>query len=243
MEKICATCGIQKPSTEFYKDARKNDGLRNTCKKCSVWDKNYKQNISNILEKICIVCKELKPLEGFLRDDRTTLGYSTKCLACSQIKLCRKCQTKKPLEDFGISNKSTDGRRYSCRECENRQIRENYVKDPSSRRSSSANYYYKKESREGRRERMLMKNYNLTLEDYDSLLEAQDYKCAICRYEAGKRGRPLLAVDHCHDTGKVRGLLCDPCNRAIGMLLHDPVVIQNALNYIQSESALHAYYG
>jgi hypothetical protein len=69
--------------------------------------------------------------------------------------------------------------------------------------------------------RMNLKKKGITPEEYDALLLKQDNKCAVCRSEnpgRNQRGVVSFAVDHCHDTGKIRGLLCMNCNRAEGLL-------------------------
>ena len=86
--------------------------------------------------------------------------------------------------------------------------------------------------------------YGLDVASYSALLEAQGNVCAICRREErriNKRtGKPTrLAVDHCHRTGAVRGLLCSGCNTAIGLLEESAAVLQNAIVYLarfESES-------
>ena len=83
------------------------------------------------------------------------------------------------------------------------------------------------------------KRYGVSLEWYNERLAEQDGKCAICRFpETTKiRGKLIrLAVDHCHDTGKARALLCKECNGALGQLHHDPVRIAAALAYVEHHS-------
>jgi len=70
--------------------------------------------------------------------------------------------------------------------------------------------------------------YGLTPEQWDAMYEGQRGRCAICK-EIPKQS---LQVDHCHTTGEVRGLLCPPCNRAIGMLREDPENISRAAIYV-----------
>ena len=76
----------------------------------------------------------------------------------------------------------------------------------------------------------LKRNYNITLEEYDRLLDEQDGVCAICG-GINSNGR-RLSVDHDHDTGKIRGLLCGNCNVGIGHLQDDPEVLAAAIGYI-----------
>lgn len=67
------------------------------------------------------------------------------------------------------------------------------------------------------RESFMKRKYGIGLEEYNLLLESQDGKCAICRVEPKKLS---LSVDHDHDTGEVRGLLCPRCNRAVEWLVY-----------------------
>ena len=73
---------------------------------------------------------------------------------------------------------------------------------------------------------LLAKRYSLTPEQYDDLNVAQNGRCALC-----ERPRPLC-VDHDHDTGAVRGLLCQKCNKGIGLLDDDPDVLARAMEYV-----------
>lgn len=79
-------------------------------------------------------------------------------------------------------------------------------------------------------ERRDAKVYGLQPGGYDMLLELQDGHCAICRRATGKTRR--LSVDHDHKTGKVRGLLCRPCNTLLGHLRDDPVAAERIRDYL-----------
>lgn len=77
--------------------------------------------------------------------------------------------------------------------------------------------------------------YGMTLGDYKALLEAQGGKCAICgTTNPGKGTR--LHVDHDHTSGRVRGLLCNNCNRGIGLLQDSAEVLEHALEYLKKHS-------
>jgi len=80
------------------------------------------------------------------------------------------------------------------------------------------------------REFCLKQDYGITIEDYNSLLNLQDGVCAICKQESLDKN---LAVDHDHTTGEIRGLLCQKCNQAIGLLKESPDLIMNAYEYLE----------
>lgn len=82
--------------------------------------------------------------------------------------------------------------------------------------------------------RYLKKHYGIGLADYTAMLEKQDNRCAICgNHHDGNRA---LAVDHCHETKRVRGLLCTNCNRGLGHYRDDPVLLENAARYLRHHS-------
>lgn len=70
----------------------------------------------------------------------------------------------------------------------------------------------------------------LTYDQYLKILEAQGGKCLLCR-----RAHAKLCVDHCHTTGRIRGILCDPCNRGIGLLGDSPELLEKAAGYLRDK--------
>ena len=79
-----------------------------------------------------------------------------------------------------------------------------------------------------------LKKYGITSQDYLDLLNEQDGKCAICRIASPGGKCKNFAVDHCHQSGRIRGLLCRNCNCAIGLLGDDPELVHAALEYLQA---------
>lgn len=81
----------------------------------------------------------------------------------------------------------------------------------------------------------LRRDFGITQEQYNEIFANQDGKCIIC----GKHQKELkmaLAVDHDHSTNEVRGLLCGPCNRGLGMFKDDPDLLQKALDYLRKDN-------
>lgn len=80
------------------------------------------------------------------------------------------------------------------------------------------------------------RRYGISLKEYENLLEKQNGVCAICKAPNTDRRRyPYLHVDHCHSTGKVRGLLCPVCNKALGLFRDNTKILQRAINYITNK--------
>ena len=86
----------------------------------------------------------------------------------------------------------------------------------------------------------LKRRYGLSYEKYERLLQHQDYACAICctpMQEATLGPGTRLMVDHDHKTGEVRGLLCDPCNRGLGMFQEEDLNLLRAIEYLDDPPA------
>ena len=129
------------------------------------------------------------------------------------MKNCSKCKIEKPLTEFHKRSNRPSGHASSCKSCRVKEKR-------------TPNYMRKYD---------LKKSYGITLEDYDNMFELQEGKCAICEKHLNevKSGRKKnLCVDHNYDTGEVRGLLCDKCNRGIGLLNDSVEVLKNAIKYL-----------
>jgi hypothetical protein len=130
---------------------------------------------------------------------------------------CGRCRKILPIIAFYVSKNDVKRgvrRRVGgyCRDC-SKQV-------SSEQRSTQASAYHKTK----------LKKYDLTPECYEEMLNIQSGCCAICkRSDNGKR---RFAVDHCHTTGKVRGLLCTPCNVSLGALGDDPRVLLEAAKYL-----------
>jgi hypothetical protein len=80
------------------------------------------------------------------------------------------------------------------------------------------------------RHRQTVSRYGITLEEYAAMFAAQDGRCAVCRTPGGVR---RLSVDHHHQTGQVRELLCGKCNVGIGQFNEDPELLTLAIRYLE----------
>jgi hypothetical protein len=94
------------------------------------------------------------------------------------------------------------------------------AKEHAKRRVEEDPLYWQKIQRKSR--------YGLSHEDIEDMLDSQGHACALCRKELSGK----FTVDHCHDTGKVRGLLCYTCNTGLGKFGDDPERLRDAINYL-----------
>lgn len=82
-----------------------------------------------------------------------------------------------------------------------------------------------------------LKKYGITIADYERMLAEQGGVCAICRSkDPGPKG--TFHIDHCHTTGRVRGLLCTRCNPGLGYFQDDPELLSSAISYLRRASQL-----
>lgn len=159
-------------------------------------------------------------------------------------RVCTSCRVPKPHEAFArdraLDRPGVEGRTSTCKECRRVASRAWSKANPERKAALNAKhastrsaYYADPKRRAAYRDRWLQKTYGITAREYDDLLAKQSGVCAICSQpERGKRNR-YLAVDHCHRTGVVRGLLCTHCNRALGLFGDSQSVLANAISYVE----------
>jgi hypothetical protein len=201
--------------------------------------------------RTCRKCNVEKLLEEFSRAPRGKYGRKASCKACDaaraaehyvpkprtkyreaytgdEPKTCRKCGETKPLREFRLSRQATNTRnavyRSDCKTCSATAARRWFAEN-------------KERHKETRHRHAMRATYGLTPEQYQDMLAAQGGVCAICGLDEpnahGRTGTQFrLSVDHCHDTGRVRGLLCQKCNRAIGLLGDNVDLLRKAIAYL-----------
>lgn len=140
------------------------------------------------------------------------------------MKTCTRCGLDKSLEEF---SRKGERRRAQCKACGSKASADWNKSNPERYRVSHNQAQRKLNARTGR-QRTLKYKYGLTQDDYDALVIAQDGLCAICRAP-----QESLCVDHCHETGEVRGLLCKLCNCGLGYFRDDPSALQAAIEYLR----------
>lgn len=143
-----------------------------------------------------------------------------------ETKTCTTCKEKLPIKNFSVYGPNVKYRsgksRASCRKCLAKKMSDKY-QDMTDKEKDE---YSRKQ-----REKMLVRNYGITQTEYDKLLKSQGNCCALCGVH-DEDSSVKFHVDHCHTTGKVRGILCQTCNQALGLFRDDVSVLKRAIDYL-----------
>lgn len=210
--KICTKCKLEKDESCFHRHTSTKDGLNTICKDCF---KEYpkraiKTRFSTIQgdTKRCNACNEFLSLDNFYF---TKTGYA--------ISTCKKCKSliRKSKYTKKIPQPTIDGTRW-CTHCKKFKNVEEFYRDRTICQNCLKIHYRRK-------------TYGITEEEFNSMLETQNMECAICG-GIRKIKEDTLCVDHCHKTNKVRGLLCNHCNTALGKFEDNIELLSRAIIYL-----------
>lgn len=132
------------------------------------------------------------------------------------LKTCTKCKEVKVLDDFSPNKHLSRGRQSQCKACCAAQRRLTRTKQLNKHNN--------------------LRKYGITTAEWQEMFDSQGGKCRLCGREHSENNKTtLLVVDHNHDTGQVRGLLCSWCNRGLGFLQDNPELLKAAATYLEQE--------
>lgn len=207
MTKVCTKCDIEKDLSEFYNEKSGKYGKQAHCKLCDNWRKTiYLRNKSTSNK-----CNTLDA-----RENRK-----------NGLKYCPRCKEIKKVEEF-YKSQYNNGRCSYCILCS----KEFYKM--LNKEKEHTKKYYKRDKKKVRNKRLKSK-FGITLKEYNKLLKKQKNKCAICGMTTEENGKSL-AVDHNHMTNKIRELLCNNCNIAIGFINEDISIAKKLIKYLKKWS-------
>lgn len=210
--KRCTKCKIEKTTDNFYRNSSSPDGFAWRCKSC---DRN-----------LGIAMRERH------RNSEPVIPETKKCCRCKKVL---------PIGSFTKLSSSKDGHRCDCKACNNAKQTKYRREYPEKVRISKKRAYSKwkknqteadrKKKRKYHRTHKLKTKYGITLAQFNWLLEKQKFLCAICSKKIDPDSRQT-AIDHDHETGEIRGILCRSCNRGLGLLGDTKQSIKEAHNYL-----------
>jgi hypothetical protein len=135
----------------------------------------------------------------------------------SGTKVCTACNIEKDIDEFYLrgGNYSPNSRKSKCKACDILRVRKRHQDNPERTKNND-----------------LKRLYGITLNEYNQMLTEQNNQCAVCNTTdpGGKHGK--FMVDHCHSTGKVRGLLCKRCNIALGEVGDNIDTLHKMIEYL-----------
>lgn len=223
--KVCSKCLVEQPLESFNKEVIRKDGYYPWCKSCLKEHRRvrYKKRTRkfHINNKVCSFCKRDKPRDQFgIWESSRTLR--SRCLDCEEEikknleddkRRCGACRKWLELDKFFKSRR--DGHHSTCVDCTKKQLEIPTIK-------------------EKRRDKSLLKYYNITLGQYRELLEKQNHTCPVCL-------KPLEGisnhVDHAHrgvHSGKIRAILHSRCNQMVMHNHYDAEELRRAANLIET---------
>lgn len=137
-------------------------------------------------------------------------------------KTCSVCQTAMPMSAFSFQHGKP---RSQCKRC-----RAKY--EFNRRRTAGYKARHPDRAAAYDRARKLRIKFGMTPEEFDAMLSSQGNACALCRSRDPNWSYGVFVVDHCHQTGRVRGILCHRCNAGLGALGDTPAALRRALKYV-----------
>lgn len=150
------------------------------------------------------------------------------------LKFCSGCKLWKSKGDFNSDSKAKDGKSYRCRSCRKKHRRKKETRE----RTSKYNQKYAEQNPElmkrKDRKNMLKRFWNMTEEQFQTLLDRQNGTCALCDKTESNPNK-ALCIDHNHTTGEIRGLLCDNHNRALGLFNDSIEELEKAIEYLKKQ--------
>ena len=198
--------------------------------------------------KKCPTCQTEKPFDQFHKDRSKKDGFNLYCKPCTiakqkefqarpprrvdaaGTKTCQRCKEVKTPADFYSDKGTWDGLRRVCVDCS--RERHSKWRLANLEHAAAQQKKHRLANPERHMDYAIKHAYGLPLGTYTTMLAAQDGRCAICGTDdTGRHKR--FHVDHCHETGEVRGLLCHGCNVGLGHFKHSTILFQAASEYLK----------
>lgn len=257
MTKRCPSCSTVKPVTDFYTNPKRSDGLSSYCKECARANSLKTERVyapvvvtEFVTEKRCRRCNETKPSADFYANNQKADGLASYCKACALeyarvlqaakpkksrppegVKKCSRCKEIKPVDEFGITAGTPTGLSYYCKLCASTRVADFHKQHPEKHREYAREWGRMNPDKKAA---IALKNrLGVPHDTYATMLAKQDGKCAICGTTKPGVRLKRFHVDHCHDTGDIRALLCSTCNTGLGFFKHNVEIIHSAIAYLR----------
>lgn len=180
------------------------------CRRCGI-EFEYQWKSRNFICNPCnaIEAKEYREKKKKEREQQSVVD---------KWRICCRCKENKPLIEFPKNKCAPLGRGYACFLCNRADKKKQRDRD-----------------RVGHNIRKRLSFFKISQEEYDTLFERANNLCEICEASESAAGRPL-GIDHCHSSGKIRGVLCNKCNWLIGAAQERTDILTKAITYLQERT-------
>ena len=212
--KQCTHCEEIFPLVNFHKNSGMASGYLNQCKNCT--NAKSKQWKSDNRGSSTVYDQKAREKHSTVRELMSDQAYKA---AFGEDITCTVCDKTKSFTEFKKDSRKKSGRASICKVCASAYSHKRYHNQPPVYDAA-------------KRRAKIVAAYGLTLDDYDTIYQEQDGKCKICSIEEKYAAKGRFHIDHCHDTGVVRGLLCSHCNKGLGMFRHNQEFLSAAVNYL-----------
>lgn len=165
----------------------------------------------------------------------TTKTYGPTLPISEERRCCNTCKKTKSLDNFHKDSKATSGVSYRCKDCAKKASKDWRGLNPEKSREKIKELFLLNKDKyyNSHKDRQLEKKYSITRESYEQMLHDTGGQCRICSRVFGTRAYTKPVIDHCHETGKTRGLICRQCNIGLGAFRDNTDALTNAIKYLE----------
>lgn len=226
-KKICTKCLEVKPVTDFGANKQSPSGLTSYCKPC-----------------LAIKAREMRATpEGKKRHYESTVRWIDKVSASGvvhsgRVKLCLRCREEKTFDLFPKNRRTKEGIGTYCLVCSADVVRARRQTEEGAQAHRDSSKRWREANNERHKDNNARWQYGVEHGTYDTMFTAQNGQCAICKTTEPGLGTKRFAIDHCHTSGRVRGLLCHRCNQGLGYFKDDAERIHRAIQYLSAKPSL-----
>lgn len=189
--------------------------------------------------KTCSKCKVTKETTEFHKNKRKKDGLELFCKTCEKARKSTEAYQESYVAYYDKNKDKvlSDSKEYYYKNKEkvNKRHSEYSKNNPEIGKKSSKEFYWRNRDKllEDNREYRYMRNYGLTLDRFDEMRAEQNHRCFICHIHETEERLEVLNVDHDHETGEVRKLLCSLCNKGLGLFKDSPALLETAAAYLR----------
>lgn len=215
--KPCPKCGETKPLQEFGANKYTASGLSSYCKTCMAAEARARRATpegkkAHYESNLRSAAKSSNDKDGF--------------------KTCPKCKIEKPYAEYPKNKYGHHGIATYCLPCSAAIVQARRATPEGQAAHRAASKRWREANRERHKDNNARWRYGIDHGTYDELLAKQNGVCAICKTTNPGPNIERFHIDHSHSSNQVRGLLCDQCNRGLGMFRDNPSILYSAISYL-----------